>query len=68
MSETEQAMVIERMTQLEENDRAFIMGVIAGLAAKQEQQGSCCGKCGGEMCAESAADGSGQEGGAGPEG
>lgn len=46
MSETEQAMVIERMTQLEENDRAFIMGVIAGLAAKQEQQGTCCGKCG----------------------
>lgn len=63
MSETEQAMVIERMTQLEENDRAFIMGVIAGLAAKQEQQTSsvscadtfpkgegttgCCGRCGG---------------------
>ena len=46
MSETEQAMVIEKMTKLEENDRTFIMGVIAGLAAKQERKGeTCCGKC-----------------------
>ena len=38
MSESEQAMVIERMAQLPENDRTFIMGVLAGLAVKQERQ------------------------------
>lgn len=46
MSEAEKAMVIERMAQLPENDRTFIMGVLAGLAVKQERQGEkCCGKC-----------------------
>lgn len=38
MSETEQALVIEKMTQLPEKERTFMMGVLAGLTAKQESK------------------------------
>jgi hypothetical protein len=38
MSEQDKAMVIERMAQLPEHDRTFIMGVLAGLAVKQERR------------------------------
>ena len=39
MSEMEQAKVIGQMEQLEEKDRSFLLGVMAGLTAKHEQKG-----------------------------
>lgn len=68
MSEREQTMVIENLAGMEPEDRSFLLGVMAGIAAKSKGS-ECCGRCrGGESCAEGAADGGGQEGGAGQEG
>ena len=36
MSELEQTLVIEKMNQLTEEDRRFLLGVLAGLTARKE--------------------------------
>ena len=46
MSVTEQEKLIESMASLDEKGQTYLMGVMAGLVAAQEQQGTCCGKCG----------------------
>lgn len=39
MSEKEQVITVEKMMQLPEKDRLFMLGFVAGMVSRQEQEG-----------------------------